>query len=47
MILVQKKRRSQKTVPNEFSTVAKIADQKFYLETLKLKANEIELFLQF
>jgi hypothetical protein len=32
----------------EFSTVAKNSyDQKFYLETLKLKANEIELFLQF
>jgi hypothetical protein len=46
---LQKKRRSQKTVPEiEFSTVAKNSyDQKFYLETLKLKANEIELFLQF
>jgi hypothetical protein len=32
----------------EFSTVAKNSyEQKFYLETLKLKANEIELFLQF
>jgi hypothetical protein len=39
----------KKTVPEiEFSTVAKNSyDQKFYLETLKLKANEIELFLQF
>lgn len=32
----------------EFSTVAKNSyDQKFYLETLKLNADEIELFLQF
>jgi len=32
----------------EFSTLAKNSyDQKFYLETLKLQADEIELFLQF
>jgi hypothetical protein len=47
--LFKRKRRSQKTVPEiDFSTVAKNScNQKFYLETLKLKANEIELFLQF
>jgi hypothetical protein len=44
---LQKKRRSQKTVRNRiFHSSKNSYDQKFYLET-KLKANEIELFLQF
>jgi hypothetical protein len=43
-----KERRSQKTVPEiDFSGKKNSCNQKFYLETLKLKANEIELFLQF
>jgi hypothetical protein len=39
----------KKTVPEiDFSTVVKNScNQKFYLETLKLKADKIELFLQF
>jgi hypothetical protein len=45
----KRKRRSQKNCSrNRLSTVVKNScNQKFYLETLKLKANEIELFLQF
>lgn len=44
-----KKEEVKKALPEiEFSTVAKNSyDQKFYLETLKLQPNEIELFLQF
>ena len=44
-----KKEEVKKALPEiEFSTVAKNSyDQKFYLETLKLHPNEIELFLEF
>jgi hypothetical protein len=44
--LFKKKRRSQKTVRNRLFHGSKNTT-KIYLETLKLKANEIELFLQF
>ena len=45
----KEKEEVKKALPEiEFSTVAKNSyDQKFYLETLKLHPNEIELFLQF
>jgi hypothetical protein len=45
----KEKEEVKKALPEiEFSTVAKNSyDQKFYLETLKLKADEIDLFLQF
>lgn len=48
-LFIKEKEAIKKTVPEiEFSTLAKNSfDQKFYLETLKLQANEIELFLQF
>jgi hypothetical protein len=48
-LLKKEKEEVKKALPEiEFSTVAKNSyDQKFYLETLKLHPNEIELFIQF
>ncbi|SEA62955.1 hypothetical protein SAMN05443667_106174 [Flavobacterium gillisiae] len=48
-LFVKEKEEVKKALPEiEFSTIAKNSyDQKFYLETLKLQADEIELFLQF
>ncbi|MEZ7500058.1 hypothetical protein QO200_15070 [Flavobacterium sp. Arc3] len=48
-LLKKEKEEVKKAVPEiEFSTLAKNSyDQKFYLKTLKLQADEIELFLQF
>lgn len=45
----KEKEPAKKTIPQiEFATLAKkTCDQKFYLENLKLKPDEIELFLQF
>jgi hypothetical protein len=45
--LFKRKRRKKNCSRNRLFHSSKKADQKFYLETLKLKANEIELFLQF
>jgi hypothetical protein len=45
--LFKRKRRSQKCSNRLFHGIKNSCNQKFYLETLKLKANEIELFLQF
>ncbi|PJJ10545.1 hypothetical protein CLU83_3987 [Flavobacterium sp. 1] len=48
--LLSKKKESEKETPpeTEFAVLAKnTCDQKFYLETLKLKSEEIDLFLQF
>ncbi|HSD08600.1 hypothetical protein [Flavobacterium sp.] len=44
----EKEPKKESPVEIEFTTLAKnICDQKFYLETLKLKPDEIDLFLQF
>jgi peptidase E len=48
-LFTKEKEEVKKTVPKiEFIALAKnTCDQKFYLETLKLKLEQIELFLQF
>jgi hypothetical protein len=48
-LFIKEKEEVKKTVPKiEFIALAKnTCDQKFYLETLKLKPEQIELFLQF
>jgi hypothetical protein len=48
-LFVKEKEKIKKSLPKiEFTTLAKSScDQKFYIETLKLKPDEIPLFLQF